>query len=59
MASEFGFDLLYFQTSYFDTDQGGDLYLDYLAFPCDRSYERLGLRLFKSNNEWMPSDVTK
>ena len=57
MASKWGYDFLYLQTSYFDADQGGDLYFDYLSSPSDRSYERLGFRLFKHDNRWVINDV--
>ncbi len=57
MGSTIGFSALYLQTSHFSVDQGGYLYLTYLSSPFDRSYETLGLHLFKYNNNWILSDL--
>ena len=57
IGSKFGFRALYFQTSYFNFYQGGDLYFTYLSSPFDHSYEQLGLRLSKYEDRWILSDI--
>ena len=57
IGSKYGFRALYLQTSYFNFYQGGDLYFTYLSSFLDKSYETLGLRLSRHNDEWILSDI--
>ena len=57
LASKFGFNFLNLQTSHFNVHQGGNLNFSYIAYPMDRSHERLDMRLFRYNDEWRLGDI--
>ena len=57
LGSKYGVRALYFQTSYFNFYQGGDFYFTYRPHSFGGSYERLGLRLSRHNDEWRLSDI--
>ena len=48
---------LYLQSRSFSIYQGGDLYFSYLSSPTDRTYETLGLRLSRHDDNWSLTDL--